>query len=91
MEKSLIKVTNKDRLKTHGVKVYHTVNELARKAHAHRVIVKNHKREPFLVFPMTLGIALAVILPILAGFGLFAFLWNDWEAALERMEHEETP
>jgi hypothetical protein len=79
-----------DKLKTHSEKIYHKVNHLARTAHAHRVIIKNHKREPFLKFPMTLGIALAVILPILAGFGLLAFLMNDWDAALERYEREET-
>jgi hypothetical protein len=91
MDKSIIKIANKDKLKTHGEKIYHKVNHLARTAHVHRVIIKNHKREPFIKFPMTLGIALVLILPILAGFGLFAFLWNDWEAAVERIEHEETP
>jgi len=80
----------KEKLKAHTEKVYHKVNHLARTAHAHRVILKNEKRQPFLTFPMTLGIAFALILPIIAGFGLLAFLMNDWDAAIERIEREES-
>jgi hypothetical protein len=79
----------KEKLKTHSENVYHKVNHLARKAHGHNVIIKNHKREPFIKVPMTLGIAFTVILPIIAGFGLVFFLMNDWEAAIERIEREE--
>lgn len=81
----------KTKLKSHTVKVYHKVNDLAQKAHAHRVIIKDHKHKEFLHFPMTLGIAIAVILPIIAGLGLAAFLINDWKAAVEKIEQQETP
>jgi hypothetical protein len=89
MDTNFNKHLTREKLKTHTERVYHKVNHLARNAHIHNVIIKNHKREPFLRFPMTLGIALAVILPFIAGFGLVFYLMNDWEAAIERIEHEE--
>ena len=90
MDKQIKNHLTKEKLKGHTETVYNHVNRLARKAHAHEVIVKNHKREPFLRVPMTMGIALVLILPILAGFGLLIFLMNDWDAAVERIEREET-
>lgn len=69
-------------------KVLDKVNHLARESHVRRVTIKDRHHRPFLVFPMSLGIAFAVILPIIAGLGLAAFLINDWKADVHRHDAE---
>jgi hypothetical protein len=76
----------KETLQVSGEKIYHNVNELARAAHARHVTIKDHKHRHLVSFPMTFGIAAALILPLIATMGLAAFLINDWKVDVEKRE-----
>ena len=86
MDKRVRENITKEELRVKGEKIYHKVNELAREAHTRHVTIKDHKHRHLVTFPMTFGIVAALILPIIAGLGLAAFLINDWQAAIEKYE-----
>lgn len=88
MEKHIKEHLNKEKLKAHGEKVYHKFNEFARETHARHITVKDRHYNHLFTFPATLGIVAALILPVVVGLGLIAFLMNDWKAAVNRREEE---
>lgn len=80
---------DKEKLKALTERVLDKVNHLARESHKRHVTIKDRHHRPFVSFPMTLGIAAAVALPIIATLGLAAFLINDWQVDVHKREEEE--
>ena len=78
----------KEVLKKTTEHVLEKVNHLARESHKRHVTIKDRHHRPFLAFPMSLGIAAAVALPIIATIGLAAFLINDWQVDVHKREEE---
>lgn len=69
-------------------KVLDKVNHIARETHKRHVTIKDRHHRSFIKFPMSLGIALTLILPVFAAAGLAAFLMNDWRVHVEKQESE---
>lgn len=78
----------KEHLRAKTERLLEKVNHLARESHKRHVTIKDRHHRPFLHFPMTLGIAAAVALPIIATLGLAAFLINDWQVDIKKREEE---
>jgi hypothetical protein len=88
MYKKMTEQVRREELPANVEKVYHKVNHLAREAHVRHVTIKDNKHRHLVTFPMTFGIAAALILPLIATLGLAAFLINDWKIAVEKREQE---
>jgi hypothetical protein len=86
MNKRLNESVTREALRVSGEKIYHKVNELARAAHVRHVTIKDHKHSHLVSFPMTFGIAAALILPLIATVGLAAFLINDWKVDIHKRD-----
>lgn len=72
-------------LKVHGTKLLATVNKLAREGNVRRIIVKDKYGKILLQFPMLLGLAGALISPLLASISLIAFFVTEASLVVERM------
>lgn len=88
MEKHWKEHLKKEKLREHGKNAYHKFNELARETHARHITIKDRHHNHLFAFPATLGIAAALILPVVVGLGLIAFLMNDWKAAVDKHVEE---
>lgn len=71
-------------IKVKGKKVVDKVNELVRAGNVRSVIVKDKHGKTIVQFPMLLGVAGAVIAPIIASLGLIAFFIAECTLIVER-------
>ncbi len=71
-----------------GEKLIATVKELVRQGNIRRVIIKSEKGESLIEFPLTLGVAGALILTQLAAIGAIAALVTKCSIAVERVVEE---
>jgi hypothetical protein len=75
-----------EHIKVKGGQLVEKLNELAKESNIRKVIIHDHKNRHVMTFPMNLGIATAVIVPILAVAGLMAFLVYDLKVIIEKNE-----
>lgn len=71
-------------IKVHGKKVVEKVNELAREGNVRSVIVRDKHGKTIVKFPMLLGVAGAVVAPVLASIGLIVFFMTECTLVVER-------
>ena len=68
-----------------GDKLIATVKEIVRQGNIRRVGIKNEKGESLIEFPLTLGVAGALILPTLAAIGAIAALVTKCTIVVEKV------
>jgi hypothetical protein len=79
-----------EELKVSGEQLLAKVRELIHEGNVRRVIIKNEAGNTLMEFPLTLGVAGAVILPTLAAVGAIAALVTNCSITVERVR-EDTP
>ncbi len=74
-----------------GEKLIETVKQIIRGGNIRRVTIKSEKGESLIEFPLTLGVAGALILPQLAAIGAIAALVTKCSIVVEKVvEVDET-
>ena len=68
-----------------GDKLIETVKQIIRGGNIRRVTIKSEKGESLIEFPLTLGVAGALILPQLAAVGAIAALVTKCSIAVEKI------
>ena len=68
-----------------GEKLIETVKQIVRGGNIRRVTIKNEKGESLIEFPLTLGVAGALILPQLAAVGAIAALVTKCSIVVEKI------
>ena len=71
-----------------GEKLIATVKEIVRQGNIRRVGIKSEKGESLIEFPLTLGVAGALILPTLAAIGAIAALVTKCTIVVEKVVEE---
>ena len=76
--------TTTETIKIEGAKLVEKLNELAREGNIRHVLLKDKHDKTIMQFPMLLGVAGAVIAPVLASIGLIAFFLTECTLIVER-------
>lgn len=76
----------KETIKVQGGKLFEKLNELAKEGNVRKVIIKNKHGKQIVEFPMTVGIAGAVIAPVLASIGLVVFFVAECTMEVHRIK-----
>ena len=80
----------REKYKVAGDKVVSTIKELIREANARHLVVKNGSGRTLIEFPVSIGIAGAVLLPVGAAVGTVAALVTKCTIGIERGPEEQT-
>ena len=80
-----------EQIKVTGGKLKSKLKELIREGNVRRVVIRNSKGRTLLDFPLTAGVAGAVLLPFWVAVGSIAALANDFTIELERDEPKALP
>lgn len=80
-----------EEIKVTGSKLKSKLKELLREGNVRRVVIKNPKGRTLLDFPLTAGVAGAVLLPFWVAVGSIAALASDFTIHLERDEPVALP
>ena len=72
-----------------GEKLIETVKQIIRGGNIRRVTIKSEKGESLIEFPLTLGVAGALILPQLAAVGAIAALVTKCSIVVEKIVEED--
>ena len=80
-----------EQIKVTGGKLKSKLKELIREGNIRRVVIKNPKGRTLLDFPLTAGVAGAVLLPFWVAVGSIAALASDFTIELERDEPKALP
>ncbi len=72
-----------------GEKLVATVKQIIRGGNIRRVTIRNEKGESLIEFPLTLGVAGALILPQLAAVGAIAALVTKCSIVVEKVIEED--
>lgn len=78
----MLKQTHKKHIK----RALEKFNEFARESHAKHVKIFDRDGKHIMHFPLTLGVAGFVILPIVASIGIIVFFLNEYHATFEKMK-----
>lgn len=79
-KKSTKKEENKEwqeSFKVNGEELLKKVKEIIKEGNVRRLIIKDNKQKTILEFPLTVGVVVTVIAPILAGIGAIAALVTE--------------
>lgn len=79
--------SQKNKLHVYGKKLSDKLTDLTHQAHHHKIIVHNKHEQPFLKFPLLLGIIATLILPVFVGLLIAALLVNEGNLIVEREEN----
>jgi hypothetical protein len=80
-----------EEIKVTGGKLKSKLKELIREGNVRRIVIKNAKGRTLLDFPLTAGVAGAVLLPFWVAVGSIAALASDYTIELERDESNALP
>jgi hypothetical protein len=80
-----------EEIKVTGGKLKSKLKELIREGNVRRIVIKNAKGRTLLDFPLTAGVAGAVLLPFWVAVGSIAALASDYTIELERDEPKALP
>ena len=72
-----------------GEKLIETIKQIIRGGNIRRVTIKSEKGESLIEFPLTLGVAGALILPQLAAVGAIAALVTKCSIVVEKVVEED--
>jgi hypothetical protein len=76
----------KETIKVKGGQLYKKLNELAKEGNVRKVVIRDKHGKKMVEFPMTLGIAGAVIAPVLASAGLIIFFVTECTVEVHRQK-----
>jgi hypothetical protein len=85
MEAHMSEKTRVEEFEVTGEKLIETVKQIVRGGNIRRVTIKNEKGESLIEFPLTLGVAGALILPQLAAVGAIAALVTKCSIVVEKI------
>ena len=60
------------------------VKELIHEGNVRRIILKNSEEQTVMEIPVTAGVLMAIVAPVLAAFGAVAALAAEWSIVVER-------
>ncbi|HUP51715.1 MAG TPA: DUF4342 domain-containing protein, partial [Longimicrobiales bacterium] len=78
--------TRRDAYKVRGEKIVEKVKELLHEGNVRHVVIKNDEGKTLIEFPVTVGVAGALLLPVWAAVGALAALVTDCSIEVEREE-----
>jgi hypothetical protein len=81
------KTHSSDVKRSKGEKLLEKVNELAREGHGRHISIKDRHERTVLSFPLTFGVAAAVIAPILVCIGVIIFFVTESTLVIKRKTH----
>jgi hypothetical protein len=73
----------------HGDKLVAKVKELLRAGNIRRITIKNEEGKPLIEIPLTVGVVVGVLAPVLAAIGAIAALTTSCVIAVERVDDDE--
>lgn len=84
----MIKLTEKHKkqLQYHGGRVSQKLTDAVHKSHFHKIILHTKREEPFLKFPLLLGIILTLLFPLFIGIGLVLLFLSGGNLIVEKDE-----
>jgi hypothetical protein len=85
MEAHMSEKTRIEEFEVTGEKLIETVKQIVRGGNIRRVTIKSEKGESLIEFPLTLGVAGALILPQLAAVGAIAALVTKCSIVVEKI------
>ena len=85
MEDSVPEKVRVEEFEVTGEKLIETVKQIVREGNIRRVTIKNEKGQSLIEFPLTLGVAGAILLPGWAALGAIAALVTKCTIAVEKV------
>ena len=79
----------RERYKVAGDKVISTIKELIHEGNVRHVVIKNDEGRILIEFPVSIGVAGAVLLPVWAAVGAVAAIVSQCTIEIERESEEE--
>lgn len=71
-------------LKKHGRFIVEKIDTLAKEGNIRRVVIKNKSGREIVRFPLTLGVAAAVLAPVFVSIGVIAFFLTESTLRVEK-------
>lgn len=81
--------SGRDKFRVAGDKVIATIRELIHEGNVRRVVIKNDDGRTLIEFPVTIGVAGAVLVPVWAAVGAIAAIVTDCTIEVERTDQDE--
>jgi hypothetical protein len=78
--------TRREEYKVHGEKIVAKIKELVHEGNVRHVVIKNDEGRTLIEFPVTVGVAGAVLVPVWAAVGALAALVTNCSIEVEREE-----
>jgi hypothetical protein len=75
---------NKEEFKVRGEDIIAKIKEIVKAGNVRRIIIKNEKDESIVEFPLTIGVAGAVLTPMLVAIGAMAALITNCTIVVEK-------
>jgi hypothetical protein len=79
----------REKYKVAGDKVVSTIKELIREGNVRHVVIKNDEGSTLIEFPVSIGVAASVLLPVWAAVGAVAAIVTKCTIEIERAVEEE--
>ena len=79
----------RERHKVSGDRVVEKIRELIREGNVRHVVIKNDEGRTLIEFPVSVGVAGALLLPVWAAIGAIAAVVGNCSIEVERVEDEE--
>jgi len=79
----------RDKLKVTGDRVVSTIRELIHEGNVRHIVIKNDEGRTLIEFPVSIGVAGAVLLPVWAAIGAIAAIVTDCTIEVERTTDED--
>ncbi|MGH2709958.1 MAG: DUF4342 domain-containing protein [Actinomycetota bacterium] len=80
---------DREELRVAGGDLADKVKELIHERNVRRIIVKNVEGQTIMEVPVTAGVLVALVAPVLAAVGALAALASEWSVVVERSEDNE--
>jgi hypothetical protein len=85
-EHTSAKRTRHEEYKVKGEKIVAKIRELVREGNVRHVVIKNEEGKTLIEFPVTVGVAGALLLPVWAAIGALAAVVSNCKIVVERGE-----
>jgi hypothetical protein len=79
----------REKYKVAGDRVVSTIKELIRQGNVRHVVIKNDEGSTLIEFPVSIGVAGAILLPVWAAVGAIAAVVTQCTIEIERVAEEE--
>lgn len=72
-------------MRLRGQALVDKVRELVHEGNVRRIVIKNESGHPVIEIPVTAGVVVAVVAPVVAAVGAIAALANEWSIEVEHL------